>query len=122
MQYNIKGDGVPISPEVRAYVETRLSHLDRFVKDLAAARCDAELEFSSVFDGPRYGVVLTFHEPGLAEALRAEERGTTLHEAIDIAAAGLFREMTRVKKRRFDRARRTAARAKEFLRGLRDRF
>lgn len=120
MNYNVKGTGIDITPEVRAYLDKRLAHLDKFSADLSTARADVELEFE-VSQEKRYRAELMFREPGLPAPLRAEARGEALHEAIDLAAAELFREMTREKKKRLHIWRRGAARVKEYLRGWRDR-
>lgn len=121
MRYNLKGTDLQITPEIREYVEKRLASLDKFVGDLGAARADVELEYSALWDGPKYRAEMAYHEPAHAP-LRAEARGAQLHEAIDLAAAELFREMTRVKKKRLHLLRRGAARFKDFVRGFRNRF
>lgn len=122
MQYNLKGTDVEITPEVRAYVEKKLASLDKFVGDLSAARADVELKYKALWDGRRYTAEFMYHEPGLVKPLRAEARGDALHEAIDLASAELFREMTQNKKKRTDLLRHSALRVKEYLRGWRDRF
>ncbi len=116
MNYNIKGTGLNVTNELRAYVEKRLGSLDKFTR--ADARADVELELDPLRDGPRYRAEFIQHQPG-QEMLRAEAYGTTLHEAIDLAAAELFRKMTKEKKKRLQVFRRTAVRVKEYLRGWR---
>ena len=122
MRYNIKGTDIQITPENRAYVEKRLASLDKFVGNLEASRTDVELKFEALRDGQRYYAELMLHEPGLPKVLRAEARGDALYEAIDIAAAELFRNLTQTKRKRLNVFRRSAVKAKEYLRGWRDRF
>lgn len=122
MRYNIKGTDVQITAENRAYVEKKLSSLDKFVGDLQAARMDVELKFKALWDGQKYYAEFMFYEPGLPKPLRAEARGNALHEAIDIAAAELFRELTQTKKKKLQIFRRSAVKVKEYLRGWRDKF
>ena len=122
MRYNIKGTGVPVTPENRSYVEKKLSSLDKFVGDLAAARMDVELKYMPLWDGKKYSAEFMFYEPGLPKPLRAEARGDALHEAIDIASAELFRNLTQTKKKKLQVFRRSAVKVKEYLRGWRDKF
>ena len=99
-----------ISEEIRAYVQKRLQTLDKFAGD--ASRCDIELQYRALFDGPKYRVELMYHEPG-SEIRRVVAEGTTLHEAIDLAAGELFRTLTQSKKKRLQVLRRTAVKVKE---------
>lgn len=119
MNYAIQGTGVTISDEIRSYVEKRLQTLDRFGGE--GARCDLELEYRALWDGPKYRVEILCHDPG-ADTRRVEAEGTTLHEAIDIAAGELSRVLTQSKKKRLQVFRRTAVKVKEYLRGWRDKI
>lgn len=118
MQYNLKGTDLGITPEIREYLEKKLASLDKFVANPGAERTDVELQYL-VGEARMYRAEFTYREPGLGNSLRAEARGTTLHEAIDLAEAELFREMTRIKEKRTNVMRRSAARVKDFLKGLR---
>lgn len=121
MNYNIKGTGIPITDELRAYAEKRLASLDKFLNDKEAARTDVELELSPLVDGPKYRAEMMLHDPG-ARVMRAEARGTALHEAIDLAAGELFSELTRSKKKRLHLLRHGAVKVKEYLRGWRTKI
>lgn len=116
MNYAIKGTEVAISDEIRSYIEKRLASLDKFASD--AARVDVELEHQGVYNGPKYRAEFMYHEPG-HELRRSEARGTTLHEAIDLAVGNLVGELSRAKKKRLHTVRRTAVKVKEYLRGWR---
>lgn len=121
MNYNIKGTELSITPELREYVEKRLMSLDKFLGDKDAARTDVELVFSPLVDGPKYRAELMVHDPG-QKVMRAEARGTALHEAIDLAAGELFGEMSRSKKKRLHVFRHSAVKVKEYLRGWRNKL
>ena len=118
MNYAIKGTGVNITDELRGYVEKRLQSLDKFAhKD---SRMEVELGHEALHDGPQYRAEFMHIQPG-EDLSRAEARGTTLHEAIDLAAAELFRQMSGRKRKRLQVFRRTAVKVKEYLRGWRDK-
>ncbi len=121
MNYNIKGTDISITPELRSYVEKRLSTLDKFLSDLASCRADVELQFL-VGEAKTNRAEMTIHDPALGSPMRAQARGSAMHEAIDIAAGELFQELTRAKKKRIHLLRRGAGKVKDFVRGFRDRF
>lgn len=118
MHYNLKGTDVVLTLEIRAYVERKFASLDKFVEHPGAERVDIELQFLRG-EAQMYRAEFTFYEPELEKPLRASVRGATLHEAIDLAAADLFHEMTRLKKKRLHLFRRSALKVKEYLRGWR---
>ena len=62
------------------------------------------------------------HDVARGAVLRAEAQGDTMYEAIDIAVAELMRELKQGKEKRQDVWRRGAARAKEYIRGWREKF
>ena len=107
-----------ITDEIRTYVEKKLASLDKFISDLDAARADVEVEFMRG-EAQMYRAEFMIHDPVLKEIMRAEARGASLHEAIDIAVAEVFEELTRTKKKKIDLFRRSAVRVKEYLRGWR---
>jgi putative sigma-54 modulation protein len=117
MNYNLKGTELSITPEIREYLEKRLSSLDKFLTNKEAARADVELEF---LPGEErfYRAEVTLHDPGQKSA-RAEARGGALHEAIDLVMGELSGELSRGKKKRLHIFRHSAVRVKEFLRGWR---
>jgi ribosomal subunit interface protein len=120
MNYNIKGTGVSVTDELRAYVEKKLAHTDKFLGGDPAARADVEFEHAPLRDGGKYRA--EFMVPASGSVYRAERWGETLHEAIDLATGELVKEMRRTKKKQLHLVRRGGARIKDFVRGLRDRF
>ncbi len=114
--YNIKGTALDITPELREYVEKKLDNLDTMFAHDDAVRTDVELEFLRG-EAQTYRAEFMLHAAHLAEPLRTEVTGRTLHEAIDGATSELVREAGRTKKKKIHVLRRGAAKVKEFLRG-----
>ena len=121
MKYNIKGTELSITPELRDYVEKRLDgHADKFLAHDPSAIANVELEYAPVRDGGRYRAEFTV---SAAQALyRSEAWGSTMHEAIDLAIADLFRELRSAKSKRQHVLRHSALKVKEFLRGWRNKI
>lgn len=115
LNYNIKGTGLAITDELRAYAERQLAHAEKFLKGDSTAHVDIELEHQPVRDGDRYCAELTVSVKG--EIYRAESWGESMHAAIDLAAAQLQNELGRGKKKRLHLVRRSAARIKDYIRG-----
>ncbi len=120
MNYNIKGTELAITGELRSYVEKKLAQTDKFLSHDSSAHTDVELEYASMRDGSKYRAEFTATAAGAL--YRKDAWGDTMHEAIDIAIAGLVQELRQHKKRRLHFVRRSALAAKDMLRGLRDRF
>ncbi len=116
LNYNIKGTGVDISDELRTYVEKKLSASDKFVHT-DAAHADVELEHAANKEGKKYRAEFTLALG--SDVHRAEAHGDALHEAIDIAAGELARDLSQTKKKRQHVFRRSAMRVKEYIRGFR---
>lgn len=117
MNYNIKGTDIEVTAELRDYAERRLGNVEKLLQSDTGAHVDIELEFNAGEGGKKYRA--EFNVMAKGKLYRAEMRGSSMHEAIDIAAAELTRELTKEKKKRLDVVRRSAAKAKEFLRGFR---
>ncbi len=120
MNYNIKGTDVTITPELRTYVESKLYQADKFLSGDSTAHVDVELQFLGGERGKKNRAEFT--AAAGSETYRAEERGDSMHEAIDLAAAEFTRVVRRNKKRNLALVRKSAATVKDFIRGLRDRF
>ncbi|MDE2213329.1 MAG: ribosome-associated translation inhibitor RaiA [Patescibacteria group bacterium] len=114
MHYNLKATGITLTPEVREYLDKKLTHLDRLATQ-PEMQLNIELQFSSAATGPKYRA--EFNLSLGKELTRAEASGDTLHSTIDIAANELHRKLTRDKKKRLHRLRHMAVRAKRFIRG-----
>ncbi|MCC7500643.1 ribosome-associated translation inhibitor RaiA [Candidatus Nomurabacteria bacterium] len=117
MNYAIKGTDLAITAEIRSYVEKRLGGMDKFAP--TTSRVDVEVAYEAQYDGPQYRAECMYHEPG-EELVRTEARGTTLHEAIDLASGELTRTVGARKKKNLQVVRRAAVKVKEYLRGWRD--
>lgn len=120
LNYNIKGTGLEITDELRAYSEKRLAtHVEKFLKGDSTAHIDIELEHDAMRDGERNRAEFTASAAGAT--YRASQWGESVHAAIDLAVAALEGELSRNKKKRLDIVRRAAARAKGFIQGWRGR-
>lgn len=117
MQHNLLGKGLTITPEIRDFVDRKLSGLEKLVKDPAAVRADVELEYLES-EEKTYRAELMIHDHTI---LRSEARGKALHEAFDKAAGELHIELSRAKKKRLRLLRHGASRIKEYLRGFRSK-
>lgn len=111
------GRGLDITDEIREYAEKRFYHLERLlgqqkVEPLLA--CDFERHSGEVSAQYTVRVSLDIAK----NLLHAHAEGTTLHEAIDLAAKAVTHEAEKTKDKRLT-LRRHAARLKDFLRGFR---
>ena len=120
INYNVKGTGIPVTDELRSYVEKKLSATEKFLQGDSTAHTDVEFEYSQVRDGGKYRAEFTLSSG--STVYRAEEWRDTLHEAIDVAAAELTKELRRNKRKSLHLMRRGGAIIKDVMRGLRDRF
>ena len=118
MNYNIKGTSLDITDELRAYVERQLAHADKLVDD-TTAHADVELHHLPDGRSGKYRAEFTLSLGG--KVYRAEAWGGGLHEAIDLAGAELVSELRRVKSKRIHVLRHTALKAKEYIRGWRNK-
>lgn len=119
MNYNIKGTDLDISDEIRTYVEKKLSASEKFIQD-APAHVDVELQYIANQESKKYRTEFTLALGGGVH--RVEAHGDTLHEAIDIAAGELARDLSQIKKKRQHIFRRSAMRVKEYIRGFRSKI
>lgn len=117
MNYNIKGTEVPVTDELRTYVERQLSHADKFTGGDTTAHADVELAYLPDGRSGKYKAEFTVSLGG--QVYRAERWGATMHEAIDLAGGDLIGELSRNKKKKQSVLRRTSLRVKEYLRGWR---
>lgn len=120
INYNIKGTGLAITDELRSYVEKNLGSVEKFLAGDSTAHADVELEHAPLNDNGKYRAEFTLSSGG--EVYRSEEWGSIMHEAIDLAAAQLAKELRRSKKKHLALVRRGGAAIKDAIRGLRGRF
>ncbi|TSC69072.1 MAG: hypothetical protein G01um101456_367 [Parcubacteria group bacterium Gr01-1014_56] len=120
MNHNIKGTGIAITPELRAYAEKKLSAAEKFLQGDTSAHADIELEFLQMRDGGKYRAEFTLS--ALGQLYRAEEWGSSMHEAIDLSIVALVKELRRTKGKHLRLVRQGAKQIKDFIRGFRDRF
>ena len=111
---------MPITDELRAYVEKKLGSAEKFLMGDSTAHANVELEYSHLRDGGKYRAEFTVSAS--SQVYRAEEWGITMHEAVDLAIVQLVKELRRNKRRTIHLMRRGGAVIKDAIRGLRDRF
>lgn len=120
INYNIKGTGLAVTDELRSYVEKNLSSAEKFLAGDTTTHADVELEHAPLRDGGKYRAEFTVASGG--EVYRAEEWGSTMHEAIDLSARALAKELRHSRKKHITLVRRGGAAIKDAIRGLRGRF
>ena len=118
MKYNLKGTAISLTDEMRAYLDRKLTHAEKFIQGRGPARLDVELEFIAGAAGPKYRAEYSLVAGGFT--VRSEAYGASLHEAIDVAADEFSHKLSRVKDKRQHMFRRGAARIKEYIRGWRN--
>lgn len=120
MNYNLKGTGLQVTPELRAYAEKRLAHADKFLNGDPTAHADIELEYSERNETGKYRAEITLSCNG--DIFRISRWGNNMHEAVDLAAGDLTQELSRTKQKRQSVLRRSAVKVKEYLRGWRKKI
>ena len=120
VNYNIKGTGLPVTDELRTYVEKKLAAAEKFLHGDTTAHTNVECEYSQMRDGPKYRAEFTVSVR--SEIYRAEEWGDTMHAAMDLAIEQLVKELRRNKSKHMHLVRRGGAAIKDVIRGFRDRF
>lgn len=118
MNYNIKGTEVPITDELRGYVERQLARADKFVAGDTTAHADVELQYLEDGRSGKYRAEFTLSAGG--QICRTERWGGTMHEAIDLAGGDFVHDLSRSKEKKQSVLRRASLRVKEYVRGWRD--
>jgi len=118
MNYNIKGTGLTLTPEIYSYLDKRLAlHIEKFLSDHPAAILDVELELKSGEASANYRAEFTCTNG--KDVHRTEANGASLHEVIDIAVDELQDRLAREKGKKLHLIRRQALRIKNIFRGFR---
>ncbi len=120
VNYNIKGTGLSITDELRAYAEKKLGATEKFLASDSTAHTNVECEYSQMRDGAKFRAEFTVSVR--SEVYRAEEWGDTMHAAMDLAIEQLVKELRRNKSKHMHLVRRGGAAIKDAIRGFRDRF
>ena len=119
MDIRIKTTDYQITPEVSAYLEERLAHLQKFLGDTAdTVRCEVELGRDA--GRPRHGANMWFAEvqiiqPGQA-LVRATNHSESINGAIDDVKEEVERQLRRGRKLHIRMYRKGGAFAKRLLR------
>ena len=118
LNYNIKGTDLSINDEVRAYIDKRLLHVEKFVQGDQSMRLDVELHYLQDGRSGKYRAEFTLLFDGTV--YRAEHWGGALNESIDLGIGDLVAELRKAKQKRVHALRRGAQKVKDYLRGWRD--
>lgn len=98
MEIKIHGRNVQITQGIRSYVDRKFDRLSRHLPQIMDATAEVA-KTGSRSGGDRYVVQLTLMVKG--QILRAQRRGSTVHEAVDTAVDVMDRQIRRYKGRRY---------------------
>ena len=98
MEIKIHGRNVQITQGIRSYVDKKFDRLSRHLPQIMDATAEIA-KTGSRSGGDRYVVQLTLMVKG--QILRAQRRGSTVHEAVDTAVDVMDRQIRRYKGRRY---------------------
>ena len=118
MKKNIKDTGLHLTEESRGYLERKIVHLEKYVRDGESSSIDVEVAYDSGLPEKKFRTGIHLVADG--KNMHAHARGDTLHEAIDRATQELSIEASRAKGKRLHAFRKGALRIKDFFRGTRN--
>ena len=108
MNLTVHGRNVTVSDRIQEYVEKKVGRLDKFLPQIREARAElVRSETQAASD--RYTAQLTIWTSG--RILRAEESSEDLFASVDAIVDKMYRQIERLKGRRFKSKRRDAAAA-----------
>jgi ribosomal subunit interface protein len=115
MELKVKTSDYEMTPDVSAYLDEKISSLERLVSD-DAGRCEVEIGRS--VGGTHNGVVwkaeIVVHQHG--ERIVAKAEGESVKAAIDIAKDEMLQQLRKGKDKNTSLARRMGARLKRWAR------
>ena len=94
MQITIKSKNMEITDRLRAYIEKKVSKLDRYLPNIDEARVELSLQ-STKSAGDRQAVQLTLRSDGTI--LRAEDRSAEIQTSLDAVLDKMTRQIARYK-------------------------
>lgn len=95
MRITIRSKNFEVSDQLRAYVERKVSKLDRFLADIDDARVDLAMQNTKRAEHRQVAQITLRSSRGFT--LRAEERSSDLRTAIDAAIEKMTRQIKRYK-------------------------
>ena len=119
LKTQVKVTDITLAPEISAYLDKRLSALEKFVDPNDDANiCYVELGKTTSHHraGDIFKAEFTLHLGG--ESFRSVSELSDLHSAIDEAKMELLRELRRNKTKRISLLRRGGKRVKDLIRGI----
>ena len=118
MEIRIKATEYQLTPEIAAYLDERLAHIEKMLsEDAVYARCEVELGRAA--GRPRHGSNIWFAEiqithPG-GHTIRATNNSESINGAIDDVKEEIERQLRREKQVHIRLMRKSGAMAKRFL-------
>ncbi len=104
MELQIAGTNLEVTPPVQAYIERKLSKLDRHLPDIIDVKVEVSEE-GTKSPQQRYLVRVTVNSGVGGAVFHGEERGEDLLRAVDKVAAVMTRQLERRKGKLYDRGR-----------------
>lgn len=105
MQFQLFSEGIELSDDQKEYVRKKMMHLEKFAEELvdesSMVRVDVRSNMIKTSDKHISFQVTLFVHPVV---IRAEDRGSTLEEAVDIAEEKLRKQIERYKTKQHRRA------------------
>lgn len=117
MKINIKATNIELTPAISAYVEKKVSVLEKF---LGGGETVAQVEVGKSTQHHRSGDIFKaeVHITGAGVDRYAVSEQSDLYAAIDLVKDDLARTLTQEKGRRFARARHGARMVKDMIKGF----
>lgn len=100
MELQVIGKNIDLKPDIRQYIDKKLSKLDRHLNNIKEASIEITVE-QTKSPQQRYIAQITFHTNGTI--MRSEERANDILKAIDKASAVMDRQIERYKGKRFNK-------------------
>ena len=105
MQFQLFSEGIELSEDQKEYVRKKMTHLEKFAEELvdesSTVRVDVRSNKDKTSDKHISFQVTLFVHPVV---IRAEDRGATLDEAVDLAEEKLRKQIERYKTKQHRRA------------------
>lgn len=116
MQVQQKAKNLKLTPAIVSYLEKRLEPAGKLIRIGSTVRCDVELAKTTAHHekGLVYYAEINLQVNGVM--YRATAEAETIETAIDEMQSNVMRELKKNKKKTIQTARKTGAKAKEFLR------
>lgn len=118
---NVKTTDVDLTPEIEAYLDQKLSDIEKLLVYESDDEVTCDIELAHVRDQRTDAWRAEMNLAVRGEMYRAEARGESVQAALDEVKDEMMKRVRRSKRKRFHLLRRGGAKLKEFIRfGRRD--